>query len=121
MVNNVIGMTNVHELLKVIDFSNNRIQEISSKAFHKASNVDKLILDHNDLSISGEENHPGMFANFANLTVTILETSVSGVPCKTQKSFHLGWGGINYHPAHFLYRILDSKKTSRFQFSVPDL
>ena len=54
MVNNVIGMTNEHELLKVIDFSNNRIQEISGKAFHKVSNVEKLILDHNDLSISGK-------------------------------------------------------------------
>jgi hypothetical protein len=67
MVNNVIGMTNEHELLKVIDFSNNRIQEISGKAFHKVSNVEKLILDHNDLSISGDENHPRMFTNFANL------------------------------------------------------
>ena len=54
MVNNVIGMANEHELLKVIDFSNNRIQEISGKAFHKVSNVEKLILDHNDLSISGK-------------------------------------------------------------------
>ena len=53
MVNNVIGMANEHELLKVIDFSNNHIQEISGKAFHKVSNVEKLILDHNDLSISG--------------------------------------------------------------------
>ena len=27
----------------------------------------------------------------------------------------------DYHSTHFLYKILDSKKTSRFQFSVPDL
>merc|ERR1711936_398261 len=60
-------MANEHELLKVIDFSNNRIQEISGKAFHKVSNVEKLILDHNDLSISGDENHPRMFTNFLNL------------------------------------------------------
>ena len=61
MVNNVIGMTNEHELLKVIDFSNNRIQEISGKAFHKVSNVEKLILDHNDLSISGKAKPSGFF------------------------------------------------------------
>ena len=60
MVNNVIGMTNEHELLKVIDFSNNRIQEISGKAFHKVSNVEKLILDHNDLSISGKTKTSGL-------------------------------------------------------------
>ena len=53
MRNNVIGMTNEHEVLKVIDFSNNRIEEITGKAFHKVSNVEKLILDHNQLSISG--------------------------------------------------------------------
>lgn len=67
MRNNVIGMTNEHEVLKVIDFSNNRIEEITGKAFHKVSNVEKLILDHNQLSISGEENHPRMFTNFVNL------------------------------------------------------
>ena len=61
MVNNVIGMANEHELLKVIDFSNNRIQEISGKAFHKVSNVEKLILDHNDLSISGKTKLSGLF------------------------------------------------------------
>ena len=60
MVNNVIGMANEHELLKVIDFSNNRIQEISGKAFHKVSNVEKLILDHNDLSISGKTKPSGL-------------------------------------------------------------
>ena len=34
------------------------------------------------------------------------------------------WLGFRYRYVilpHFLYRILDSKKTSRFQFSVPDL
>ena len=34
--NNVIGMVQEHELLKVIDLSNNNISEISGKAFHKA-------------------------------------------------------------------------------------
>jgi hypothetical protein len=65
--NNVIGMTEEHEVLKVIDMSMNKIKEITGKAFHKVRNVEKLILDHNDLSISGDENHPRMFTNFLNL------------------------------------------------------
>jgi len=65
--NNVLGMVEEHELLKVIDMSNNGIQEITGKAFHKVRNVEKLILDHNDISISGDENHPRMFTNFLNL------------------------------------------------------
>ena len=53
--NNVLGMVEEHELLKVIDMSNNGIQEITGKAFHKVRNVEKLILDHNDISISGKQ------------------------------------------------------------------
>ena len=53
--NNLIGMTEEHELLKVIDMSMNKIREITGKAFHKVRNVEKLILDHNDLSISGKQ------------------------------------------------------------------
>ena len=53
--NNVLGMIEEHELLKVIDMSNNGIQEITGKAFHKVRNVEKLILDHNDISISGKQ------------------------------------------------------------------
>ena len=55
--NNVLGMVEEHELLKVIDMSNNGIQEITGKAFHKVRNVEKLILDHNDISISGKQMH----------------------------------------------------------------
>lgn len=65
--NNVIGMTQEHELLKVIDLSNNNISEISGKAFHKVRNVEILILNHNDLRISGEESHPRVLTNFYNL------------------------------------------------------
>ena len=35
------------------------------------------------------------------------------------KLTHFGFFALTY--SHFLYRILDSKKTSRFQFSIPDL
>ena len=65
--NNVIGMVQEHELLKVIDLSNNNISEISGKAFHKVRNVEILILNHNDLRISGDESHPRVLTNFYNL------------------------------------------------------
>lgn len=67
LTNNVLGVTQEHELLKVIDFSNNNITEISGKAFHKVRNVEILILNHNDLRISGEESHPRVLTNFYNL------------------------------------------------------
>ena len=65
--NNVFGIVHEHEVLKVIDFSNNRIETITGKAFHKVSNVEILILNHNDLRISGSETHPRMLTNFGNL------------------------------------------------------
>lgn len=65
--NNVLGMTQEHEVLKVIDMSYNNIREITGKAFHKVRNVEILMLNHNDLRISGEENHSRMLTNFYNL------------------------------------------------------
>ena len=50
---NVLGISQEHELLKVIDMSNNNITEIAGKAFHKVPNVEVLILNHNDLRITG--------------------------------------------------------------------
>jgi Leucine-rich repeat (LRR) protein len=53
LFSNLLGMTQDHELLKVIDMSNNNITEISGQAFHKVSNVEILILNHNNLKITG--------------------------------------------------------------------
>jgi Leucine-rich repeat (LRR) protein len=53
LFHNLLGLTQEHELLKVIDLSNNNITEISGKAFHKVSNVEILILNHNNLKITG--------------------------------------------------------------------
>ena len=62
--NNIIGNYQEHELLRVMDLSNNNITEISGKAFHKVAGVKILILNHNNLRISGEESHPRVLTNF---------------------------------------------------------
>jgi len=65
--NNVFGQVEEHLNLKVIDFSNNHINEITGKAFHLVSSVEVLILNHNNLQISGERSHPRLLTNFDNL------------------------------------------------------
>ena len=51
----------------MIDLTNNGIREIAGKTFHKVGNVRRLVLDHNDLIISGPQHHPRIFSNFFNL------------------------------------------------------
>ncbi|RZC41756.1 LRR 8 domain containing protein, partial [Asbolus verrucosus] len=57
--------------LKVVDMSNNGIREIKGKAFHHVPSVERLILNHNNISISNEDDgnfhHPRVFSNFYNL------------------------------------------------------
>lgn len=58
--------------LKVIDMSNNAIRDIKGKSYHHVPNVQRLILNHNNLSISSEADdgnfhHPRVFSNFINL------------------------------------------------------
>ena len=65
--NNIIGNYEDHLTLRVIDLSNNNLSEISGKAFHKVSEVRILILNHNNLRISGEESHPRVLTNFQQL------------------------------------------------------
>lgn len=67
---NVFGTLNNFEQLRVVDMSNNCIQEIRGKSYHRVANVERLILNHNQISISsGEPNHhhPRVFSNFENL------------------------------------------------------
>ena len=64
---NVFGMWENHTKLEVIDLTNNQIQEIQGKSFHKVNNVKRLILNHNDLYIVSTMNHPRIFSNFVNL------------------------------------------------------
>lgn len=55
---NVFGTLNNFEQLRVVDMSNNCIQEIRGKSYHRVANVERLILNHNQISISsGEPNH----------------------------------------------------------------
>lgn len=67
---NVFGDLDLSDL-KVIDMSNNGIREIKGKAFHHVSSVKRLILNHNNISISEEDDgnfhHPRVFSNFINL------------------------------------------------------
>ena len=64
--NNVFGQTMDHLNLVVVDFSNNHINEITGKAFHLVNSVEVLILNHNNLQISGNP-HPRLLTNFDNL------------------------------------------------------
>ena len=54
---NIFGIVHDRDEFEVIDMSNNKIQEISGKAFHKVSSVRRLVLNHNDLLISGQQHH----------------------------------------------------------------
>lgn len=86
---NLFGIWDEHEGLEVVDLTNNNIRGISGKTFHKVfwlhswfgelpslyfvffylqvKNVKRLLLDHNDLIISGPNLHPRLFSNFYNL------------------------------------------------------
>jgi len=64
---NVLGIWDDHDKLEVVDLTNNRIQEIQGKTFHKVKNVKRLILNHNNLFIVSAMNHPRIFSNFENL------------------------------------------------------
>jgi len=64
---NIFGIWDNHTKLEVIDLTNNKIQEILGKAFHKVTNVKRLILNHNDMYIVSDMMHPRVFSNFENL------------------------------------------------------
>lgn len=52
---NVFGTMNNHSELRVIDMSNNGIKEIRGKSYHHVPNVERLILNHNEISIATSE------------------------------------------------------------------
>lgn len=69
---NVFGTINDYKNLKIVDMSNNHIREIRGKSYHHVQHVERLILNHNNLSISRDEDdvnhhHPRVFSNFINL------------------------------------------------------
>lgn len=68
---NVFGEDVVLNKLEIIDMTNNGIRDVRGKAFHRVMNVKRLILNHNNITISenDDENfhHPRVFSNFYNL------------------------------------------------------
>lgn len=69
---NVFGSINSYEQLKIVDMSNNHIREIRGKSYHHVPNVERLLLNHNNLSISRDDDevnhhHARVFSNFVNL------------------------------------------------------
>uniref|UniRef100_A0A1B6DSY9 LRRCT domain-containing protein n=1 Tax=Clastoptera arizonana TaxID=38151 RepID=A0A1B6DSY9_9HEMI len=68
---NVFGTLNTFANLKIVDMSNNGIEEIRGKTYHRVSNVKRLILNNNEISISSADainhHHPRVFSNFENL------------------------------------------------------
>lgn len=71
---NIFGTINDLSALRVVDMSNNHIHEVRGKSYHHVPNVQRLILNHNNLSISrfGDDDavnhhHPRVFSNFVNL------------------------------------------------------
>ncbi|CAH1996943.1 unnamed protein product [Acanthoscelides obtectus] len=68
---NLFGEENNLKRLKIIDMSNNGIHDIKGKAFHHVPNVTRLLLNHNNISISSDDehnfHHPRVFSNLYNL------------------------------------------------------
>lgn len=69
---NIFGTINEYPHLRIIDMRNNHIREIRGKTYHHVQQVERLILDHNNLSISPSDDelnhlHPRIFSNFINL------------------------------------------------------
>ncbi|XP_059082511.1 trophoblast glycoprotein-like [Tigriopus californicus] len=64
---NVFGVWNDHRDLEIVDMSNNKIQEIKGKAYHQVSYVKRLLLNHNDLIVSGRRFHGRILTNFVRL------------------------------------------------------
>lgn len=69
---NVFGSMNDLTNLSIIDMSNNHIREIRGKTYHHVTNVKRLILNHNNITIASDDDvinhlHPRVFSNFVNL------------------------------------------------------
>ncbi|KAL1131743.1 hypothetical protein AAG570_011356 [Ranatra chinensis] len=67
---NVFGTKNSNEQLTEVDMSNNNIREIRGKTYHRVPNVERLILNHNQISTIFEgkiQQHPRVFSNFESL------------------------------------------------------
>ncbi len=75
---NIFGKMKDYPQLDTIDMSNNNIKEIKGKTYHRVQNVRTLILNHNQLNITGDRNHPRIFSNFINLQSLHLTNAFTG-------------------------------------------
>ncbi|XP_043268781.1 vasorin [Venturia canescens] len=76
---NVFGTRDIPGL-RVIDMSSNKIREIHGKSYHHVQNVERLILDFNELSLDSEIDHPRVFSNFASLLELHLTDAFEDAP-----------------------------------------
>lgn len=76
---NIFGADSINNFdkLRLIDMSSNQIRSLKGKTFHKVKSVRKLILDNNELLITGEHFHPRIFSNFDSLEDLSLKKSFS--------------------------------------------
>ncbi|XP_065223158.1 trophoblast glycoprotein [Planococcus citri] len=63
---NIFGSDKNLTKLKVIDMTDNGIEVIKGKTFHHVPVVERLILDHNSITLTNNS-HPRVFSNFENL------------------------------------------------------
>lgn len=64
---NLFGQLSSFDDLETIDLSNNKINEIDGRAFHRVANLQTLILNHNNLSIVESHRHIRVFSNLKRL------------------------------------------------------
>lgn len=76
---NLFGMWDDHKYLEVVDLTNNNISEILGKAFHKVAQVKRLVLNHNNLKISGEQHHRRILTNLFSLEELHLTDAFAGI------------------------------------------
>lgn len=53
--------------LRILDLSNNGIQSVHGKSFHRVSKVERLILNYNSISLTTDNEHPRILTGFPNL------------------------------------------------------
>lgn len=64
---NIFSLNAKYDRLHTIDLSNNKIQSIRGRTFHKVTSVRKLILNDNDIRIVSKDYHPRIFTSFEDL------------------------------------------------------
>jgi Leucine-rich repeat (LRR) protein len=64
---NIFGTENDMENLRVVDMSNNGIRSILGKTYHRASKVERLVLNFNEISLTENGGHPRLLTGFPNL------------------------------------------------------